>query len=130
MNYVIYERKVFFYETDAQGIVHHSNYARYFEEARGFFLEQKGLPYEIIRDKLNIDIVLLELKIKYKEFLGFGDKFKIETELADMDRFFFSFNYRLVLGEKIACEGYTRHCCINRKTKKIVSVPKIISDLI
>jgi len=34
MNKLIYKRKVNFYETDAQGIVHHSNYPRYFEEAK------------------------------------------------------------------------------------------------
>ncbi len=131
MNYVVYERKVFFYETDAQGIVHHSNYPRYFEEARGFFLEKKGLPYEIIRDKLNIDIVLLELKIKYKEYLRFGDRFKIKAVLTDMNKYFFSFKYTLqTQNKKVVCEGYTKHCCINRNTKKIVSIPKQISDLI
>ena len=33
MNF-IYERKVNYYETDKMGVVHHSNYIRYMEEAR------------------------------------------------------------------------------------------------
>ncbi|NPA51602.1 MAG: acyl-CoA thioesterase [Aquificae bacterium] len=130
MGYFVYERKVFFYETDAQGIVHHSNYPRYFEEARGFFLEQKGLPYEIIRDKLNVDIVLVELKIRYKEFLTFGDRFKIKTKIKKNNRFFFEFYYLLELKDRLICEGYTKHCCINRETKKIVSIPDAVSNLI
>jgi len=55
---MIYKRKVQFYETDAQGVVHHSNYPRYFEEARGYYLEKIGYPYEKIRSDLNTDVVL------------------------------------------------------------------------
>ena len=41
-----YERKINYYETDQMAIVHHSNYIRYFEEARVSFMEQAGYPYE------------------------------------------------------------------------------------
>ena len=36
------EHKVQYYETDGMGIVHHSNYIRWFEEARVGLLEQLG----------------------------------------------------------------------------------------
>ncbi len=130
MKTYVYKRRVFFYETDAQGIVHHSNYPRYFEEARGYFLESIGYPYERIREELNIDIVLLELNVKYKEFLAFGDKFEIETNLTKINKYFFEFEYVVKKSNRGVSEGRTKHCCINRETKKIVSVPKIISDLI
>ena len=35
-----YEHKVQYYETDQMGCVHHSNYIRWFEEARTAYLEQ------------------------------------------------------------------------------------------
>ena len=37
-----YKHKVQYYETDQMGIVHHSNYIRWFEEARIDFLEKIG----------------------------------------------------------------------------------------
>ena len=43
-----YTHKVQYYETDAMAIVHHSNYIRWFEEARLDYLEQIGLPYDEI----------------------------------------------------------------------------------
>ncbi|MFZ8784978.1 hotdog domain-containing protein, partial [Thermocrinis sp.] len=39
---MIYRRRVQFYETDAQGVMHHSNYFRLFEEARGELLRSLG----------------------------------------------------------------------------------------
>ena len=47
-----YTHKVQYYETDAMAIVHHSNYIRWFEEARLDYLEQIGLPYDEIERRL------------------------------------------------------------------------------
>ncbi len=127
---VLYKRKVHFYETDAQGIVHHSNYPRYFEEARGFFLEEFGFPYSRVREELNVDIVLLELFVKYKQPLFFGDSFNIKTVLTKIDRFFFWFEYTVEKEGKILATGKTKHCCIDRNTRKTVSVPKQIQELL
>ena len=40
-----YSRSVNYYETDQMGIVHHSNYIRYFEEARLHRMDEIGLSY-------------------------------------------------------------------------------------
>ena len=40
-----YSRSVNYYETDQMGIVHHSNYIRYFEEARLQWMDEIGLSY-------------------------------------------------------------------------------------
>lgn len=130
MRKVLYDRKVNFYETDAQGIVHHSNYPRYFEEARGFFLEKINYPYEKIREELNIDIVLLEIQVTYKEPLFFGDRFYVEITLKDIDRFFFTFEYNVLKNKKTISTGKTKHCCLDRHSRRIVSVPNIISNLV
>ena len=42
---VHYDHKVQYYETDGMGIVHHSNYIRWFEEARVVLLVQLGFGY-------------------------------------------------------------------------------------
>ena len=44
------EHKVQYYETDGMGIVHHSNYIRWFEEARVDLLEQLGFGYRNLID--------------------------------------------------------------------------------
>ena len=46
----VFERKINYYETDRMGVVHHSNYIRFMEEGRCFWLEQIGLPFEIMEE--------------------------------------------------------------------------------
>ena len=41
-----YERTINYYETDKMGVVHHSNYIRFLEEARCYFLLCFGMPFE------------------------------------------------------------------------------------
>lgn len=45
MHFKPYQRPVNYYETDQMGIVHHSNYVRWFEEARTNLLRQAHLDY-------------------------------------------------------------------------------------
>jgi acyl-CoA thioester hydrolase len=44
------EFRVRYYETDAMGIVHHSNYLRWFELARTEYLREIGTPYRALED--------------------------------------------------------------------------------
>ena len=39
-------RTALYYETDQMGIIHHSNYIRWFEEARLHYMKELGLPYD------------------------------------------------------------------------------------
>ena len=46
-----YRHIVHYYETDRMGIVHHSNYIRWIEEARVDFLNQIGWGYEKLEEQ-------------------------------------------------------------------------------
>ena len=45
-----FERAINYYELDGMNVVHHSNYIRYMEEARVYWLERIGLPYQKIEE--------------------------------------------------------------------------------
>jgi len=117
---MIYSRRVNFYETDAQGVVHHSNYFRYFEEARDRFLRERGYPYSKLRDK-GFEVVLLETGCVFKKPLRFDELFEIHLVLKDVTRFTFSFDYKIFVGNELKATAYTKHCVI--KGGKIVSIP-------
>ena len=59
------EHKVQYYETDGMGIVHHSNYIRWFEEARVDLLEQLGFGYDRI-EAAGYSGPVLEVSCQYK----------------------------------------------------------------
>lgn len=46
-----YERQVKYYETDKMGVVHHSNYIRWFEEARVEFMRDNDISYRHMEEE-------------------------------------------------------------------------------
>ncbi|RMH80812.1 MAG: acyl-CoA thioesterase [Acidobacteria bacterium] len=119
----VYARRVQFYETDAQGIVHHSNYFRYFEEARGELLRSLGLPYSELR-KEGIEVVLLHADCEFIKPLYYDEEFEVRLYLSHMDRFFFSFGYEIYSGTILKAKGKTKHAVLSKG--KLVSLPSAI----
>ena len=65
----ICKHEVQYYETDRMGITHHSNYVRWMEEARTFFLREIGWPYEKIEEEGIISPVIKLLLLLQMRFL-------------------------------------------------------------
>ena len=70
--------RVPFYETDGMGVVHHSNYVRYFELARIIWLDEHDVPYrQVVEEGLHYATTRLE--VDYHRAARFDDEIEIFT---------------------------------------------------
>ena len=67
-----------YYETDQMGIVHHSNYIRYFECGRSDLLVKIGLPLTEI-EAAGVMMPIVSVECKYRTPARFGDNFRSEV---------------------------------------------------
>lgn len=113
---VPYTRDVAYYETDQMAIVHHSNYVRWFEEARIDFLSQVGLPYSKMEEE-GILIPVLSVSCDYKYAMRFGQKFQIKMQITGFTGVKFYIRYQVTDPEtgKIHAAGESSHCFVNRQ---------------
>lgn len=110
----VYTRPVHYYETDRMDCVHHSNYIRWFEEARVYFMQQNGFPYEGL-EKAGIVSPVLSVEASYHAMCRFGETVEIAVEINSYSRTRISFHYQVrdrATGE-LRCDGRTYHCFIN-----------------
>jgi acyl-CoA thioester hydrolase len=134
--------RVPFSETDAMGIVHHSNHARYLERGRVEFLRLIALPYsEVV--KAGFHFPLTEMRTEFKRPLVFDDVILIETEISKLTRTRMSFTYRIyaaaepansslateLFPERAKVVGETHHCCTNMQNRPVEMSPEIFSAL-
>ncbi|NND74125.1 MAG: acyl-CoA thioesterase [Ilumatobacter sp.] len=103
--------RVRFVETDAMGIVHHSNYVAYFEEARVAFLKHIGHPFTEWR-AAGLESPVLEAYVKYRRPLTFDDVLTIHLKLADVTRATFQMAYLTTVGDTVHATGVTVHGCV------------------
>lgn len=109
-DYKPYERETFYYETDQMSIIHHSNYIRWFEEARIEFLKQIGLPYDEM-ERRGLLIPVLGVSCKYKKAFRYGDVFQIYMKIQGFKGVKFSVIYEVynkVTGE-LHATGSSEH---------------------
>lgn len=111
-----FERKVHYYETDQMAIVHHSNYIRWFEEARIDYLEQIGLPYETMEEKGILNPVL-SMNCNYKMAVKFGETVQIHLKITYFNGIKFRVTYEVVGKENeiLHATGESEHCFVNKK---------------
>ena len=129
MNYTTQEIKVRYCETDQMGIVHHSNYLKFFEFARIEWLEKLNIPYQDI-EKNKIILPVVKCELKFLKPLVFGDTFKVKVHCTKKPTSSIEFSYEIFnnSGEKTT-EGKTLLAFLNSDSMKPIRCPEIISKL-
>lgn len=99
-----------FVETDAMGIVHHSNYLAYFEESRVAFLRSIGHPFTAWRDD-GLESPVLESFVQYRQPIRFDEVLTVHVALAATSRATFQMAYLVTVGGDARATGVTVHGC-------------------
>ena len=120
MKTVEYERPVYYYETDRMDCVHHSNYIRWFEEARTDLMEQMGLGYEQMEEK-GILSPVLSVEADYLRMVHFGETVTIEAYIKEYNGIKLTVGYEIFSDrtDMVHCRGTSKHCFINREGRPL-----------
>lgn len=121
--------EVRYYETDLMGIVHHSNYIRYFECGRHQLLIDYGLPIERI-EAAGIMLPVAHVECDYKIPAKMGDLLRIVSVIRDRPL------ARVVVETEIynqnndlVCTGTVMLGFIHSDTRRPTRAPKIFTEV-
>jgi acyl-CoA thioester hydrolase len=104
--------RVRFSETDAMGIVHHSRYLPYLEEARVAYLRHIGHPYVDSRED-GVDYAVLEAHVTYQRPLTFDEVVDVHLLVSSISRASFSMSYLLTVDGEVRSTARTMHACVD-----------------
>jgi acyl-CoA thioester hydrolase len=119
--------RVRFAETDAMGIVHHSRYLPYLEEARVAYLREIGHPYSE-NQAAGIDYAVLEQWVQYLEPLQFDDEVDVHLVVVSSSRTTFEIAYLLTVGERVRSVAVTIHGAVTSAGRP-TRLPEWLRDL-
>ena len=115
---MVYTHQAQYYETDQMGIIHHSNYIRWMEEARIAYLDQMGFPYRAVEEAWIMSPVL-SVQCEYRSMTYFGDRIGIEVSLRSFKGVKYEIAY-VMRDEKtgeVRAEGVSKHCYLKKDGK-------------
>ena len=113
-----YVRVVNYYETDQMQVVHHSNYARYLEEARLHLMDQVGLSYDKL-EEMGIIIPVLELHDYYTKSITYGDVIEIKPTIIKLSPVRFTLKYQILRSgtDEVLHTAQTSHAFVDTEFK-------------
>lgn len=110
-----YELRAQYYETDQMGIVHHSNYIRWFESARIWYMHQVGVDYRRM-EEMGIISPVLEVSCTYKSMVRFDDVVEVVPKIEKYNGIRMELSYQILdrqTGE-VRTTGRSSHCFLNK----------------
>ena len=104
--------RVRYSDTDAQGIVHHSNYFRWLEEARIGWLEAIGQPYGDLTER-GIFLPLTTCSCTFQAPVYAGERVNVLLSLDEVSRARVGLTYRILCKAKQAATAATTHAYVD-----------------
>lgn len=94
-NIFIHNHRVGYAETDKMQFLHHSNYARIYENARWELFRSKGISYASI-EELGIMMPVIKMDTTYIKPAFYDDNLKIKVEIGELTPVKVRFDYTIV----------------------------------
>ena len=110
----MYRHKVQYYETDKMGIVHHSNYIRFMEEARVDFLNKIGCDFSELEDHGLFSPVVAINKCRFHKPAKFGDEIMIDASIVQYTGVRLVVGYKMFVNDTLIFEGESEHCFVSK----------------
>jgi acyl-CoA thioester hydrolase len=119
--------RVRFCDTDMMGVVHHSNYIKYFELARIEYLRRRGLDYPSWI-ALGLHLPVISVSADYKSPAYLDDLLHVEARLSSLSRIKVGFDYRVLRqtddGLKQIATGTSLLACVGNDHRPLRMSPE------
>ena len=122
--------RVEYHHTDQMGIVHHSNYIKFFEAARTEWLRAAGLTYAEM-ERRGVMMPIVDVQIKYRQPSYYDEMLSIMTYVDElpMARMTFRYEIRGEDGRDVA-SGSTTLGFIDSQTRRPQRAPEWLMEVL
>jgi tol-pal system-associated acyl-CoA thioesterase len=122
-NMVVFPVRVYYEDTDAGGVVYHSQYLNFMERARTEWLRGLGFAQAALRQDEQVLFVVHSMQIQFKKPAKLDDDLKIVSQLTEMGRGSFSCRQQVMRDELVLLEAQVKVACVNADTFKPTGIP-------
>lgn len=123
------EVRIYYEDTDAGGVVYHSNYISYMERARTEFLRKHGLSVREMHD-MGIIFPVVSIEANFRAPARLDDLLEVRTQIAALKNSSFTAAQQVVRKEdgKLLVEAKVTLACVNPEMRPR-RLPQEIRDL-
>ena len=118
--------RVKYSDTDQMGFMHHSNYARYYENARWATFRSIGLPYSEI-ESADVLMPVVEMETKFYKPAFYDEEIVITTEIKEKPKARMLFYCQMFSSNnEVINQAVVKLAFIDKATKRALRPPKFL----
>jgi acyl-CoA thioester hydrolase len=115
--------RVYYEDTDAGGVVYHSQYLNFMERARTEWIRSLGFEQATLRDSENILFVVHSMQVQFKKPAEFDDMLSVDTQLIELRRGSFICAQEIARQDVLLIQAQVKIACVNAVTFKPMGIP-------
>jgi len=104
--------RVYYEDTDAQGIVYFANYLRFMERGRTEWLRARGVDQRQLIDEQRLCFSLTNTSVQFKKPAQFDDELVVRTTVSQLSGARVEFEQNLYRGDELICTGKCEAACL------------------
>ena len=123
--------RVYFEDSDAQGLVYYANYFKFMERARTEWIRALGVEQDVLLSEQRRLFVVVETHAEFVQPARFNDRLVVTAALRERARASFLLEQRIhreSLDGDLICRGTTRAAYLNADTMKPARLPDTLFE--
>lgn len=121
--------RVYWEDTDGQGVVYYANYLKFMERCRTEWLRSIGVDQARLRAVDGLIFVIVSLEAEYKRPARLDDELTVSCEIEEHSRTTFTFRQGIFRdGDRaeLLVSGRTRAACLDARSMKPKAFPVVL----
>ncbi|PCH85430.1 MAG: tol-pal system-associated acyl-CoA thioesterase [Piscirickettsiaceae bacterium] len=123
--------RIYYEDTDMQGIVYYANYLKYFERARTEFLRSKGFEQGALIKEHRVAFAVRSVQVEYIKPATFNDELIVTTTVAKLKRASLIFEQTIVratANHETINTAVIKVACLDAQSMKVKAIPTLMIE--
>jgi acyl-CoA thioester hydrolase len=128
MKNFIFPIRVYYEDTDAGGVVYHTNYLKFFERARTEMLRAMGHEQDQLKIDTGIIFVVRSVQVDYLRSALFNELLQVSSEVIESKKASLTFSQQISRDSIVLATGVIRIACLDANTLRPKAIPDYLLE--
>ena len=122
-NEFLWPIRIYYEDTDAGGVVYHTNYIKFMERARTEWLRHLGFEQDELRNKDGVIFAVRSVQVDYFSPAKFNDELMVSSKVIKFGKASISIEQEVRRKENILCKGIIKVAMLDSKKFRPKAMP-------
>lgn len=129
-NTFLWPVRVYYEDTDAGGVVYHTNYIKFMERARTEWLRNIGVEQDELREKYAVIFAVRSVNVDYIYPAKFNDELIVSSTVTKKGKASITIEQEITKAQQIICKGVVKVATLDDTSLKPKAMPDVIFEII